>query len=309
MPTEPKKVGPKQSKDWAFTDYDVSEERKAWLLELDCQYIVFQLEICPKSQRPHLQGFVQFKKRLRRPGVNRAMESKMHVGSRWKTVDEAADYCKKEESRAPGSESGPWESGTRQCQGNRKGEGSKLDAIQKMILEGKSAEEIADVEFTCWARNHRSIDRYIKMKAPKRDEETETDVICYWGDTRTGKSRAARAETKAAGLTLYNKPGGMYWDGYKGEDVVLVDDFRGNCTIEEFLTATDRYHVQVPFKGGFHNLTAKKMIYTSNLHPKEWWPKANERSLAAIMARFSMVKHFGDHAFVPAAVAEFVSAD
>ena len=48
-----------------------------------------------------------------------------------------------------------------------------------------------------------------------------------------------------------------WWDGYKGEETVIFDDFKGSSTkLHDFQTIIDRYPVQVEVKGAEVDLHA-----------------------------------------------------
>lgn len=57
----------------------------------------------------------------------------------------------------------------------------------------------------------------------------EREAVCYWGRTGAGKSRRAWEE---ASLQAYPKdPRTKFWDGYRGQKHVVVDEFRGMIAI------------------------------------------------------------------------------
>lgn len=57
-------------------------------------------------------------------------------------------------------------------------------------------------------------------------------VEVFWGTTGTGKSRRAWDE---AGVGAYSKcPRSKFWDGYQGQENVVVDEFRGGKTFTKF---------------------------------------------------------------------------
>lgn len=95
-------------------------------------------------------------------------------------------------------------------------------------------------------------------------------TIVFSGETGSGKSRTAAA---ICGEDVYYKPHGKWWDGYDGQQSVIVDDFYGWMQYDEVLRVTDRYPHRVEVKGGFKEFTSKKIIFTSNKSPRDWWKK------------------------------------
>lgn len=66
--------------------------------------LIAQHEICPDTQREHVQGFVIFKTPQRISALQKILGDKCHVEARKGSKRQAADYCRKEESRKPGTE-------------------------------------------------------------------------------------------------------------------------------------------------------------------------------------------------------------
>jgi len=118
----------------------------------------------------------------------------------------------------------------------------------------------------------------------------EREVIVFWGRTGTGKSRRAWAE---AGLGAYPKdPRSKFWDGYRNQAHVVLDEFRGGIDISHVLRWFDRYPVIVEVKGSSVVLSAKKIWITSNISPENWYPDLDQETRSALLRRFTEIVHF-----------------
>lgn len=114
-------------------------------------------------------------------------------------------------------------------------------------------------------------------------------VQVFWGSTGTGKSKTAWDEL---GLDAYCKdPRSKFWDGYRDQRNVVIDEFRGSIDIAHILRWTDRYPVNVEIKGSALPLVAENIIFTSNLHPRDWYPDLDEETMKALLRRLE-IKHF-----------------
>lgn len=113
--------------------------------------------------------------------------------------------------------------------------------------------------------------------------------IVFWGKTGTGKSRRAWDE---AGLDAYPKdPRSKWWDGYRGEEHVVIDEFRGTIDVSHLLRWLDRYPFRMEIKCSHVVPKFKKIWITSNLDPRLWYPDLDEDTKAALMRRLE-ITHF-----------------
>ena len=61
---------------------------------------------------------------------------------------------------------------------------------------------------------------------------------------------------------------GKWFDGYNGEDRVVIDDLRRDSMPFNFLLAViDRYLARVPIKGGFTHWNPREIIITCPRRP------------------------------------------
>lgn len=107
-----------------------------------------------------------------------------------------------------------------------------------------------------------------------------------WGDAGTGKTRSAWERYPG----LYVKNRNKWWDGYNGEEVVLIDDWDPNCSqLAGYLKVwSDRYPFRAEVKGSSMMIRPKKIIITSNYSPADCF---SIQDLEAIRRRFK-VTHF-----------------
>ena len=67
------------------------------------------------------------------------------------------------------------------------------------------------------------------------------------------------------------------WDAYKGQDIVIMNDFRGHIPYDQLLQLIDKYPVKVRRSGrGPTSFLAKHIIITSSLRPENVHHNRNE---------------------------------
>lgn len=119
-----------------------------------------------------------------------------------------------------------------------------------------------------------------------RPVAVECSTKVFWGKTNTGKSHTA---WKEAGLDAFIKnPNTKWWDGYRGQRNVIIDEFRGRIDISYLLLWTDKYPRTVEVKGTTVPLLCENIWILSNLPPDKWYPDADEETLQALMRRLKV---------------------
>lgn len=269
----------KQLRSFCWTDFDVSEQRKVWWLEAEAfEYVVFQKEKCPDTEREHYQGFAKLKARTSFNKVKETVGDDVHLEPA-RSVKQAIAYCKKEDTRVDG----PWERGDPPAMGKR----SDLEVAAEMIGQKRSWREVAETLPGTFIRYHKGLKAYKRAVSDSR-RQWKTRVHVFYGDAGTGKTRKAYELSPL----LYSKPDGPWFDGYDGQDAVLFDDFTGDLPLGQLLKLLDRYPMQVPVKGDFVEWLPKDIYITSNLSPEEWYPMATEGQHRALRRRLTTVTRF-----------------
>jgi len=183
----------------------------------------------------------------------------------------ARDYVWKEETRVAGTQ---FELGTRPIQRNDR---KDWDAIWAAACKG---------DLLCIPASVR-VQSYRTLRAISADYAEPVGMVrsckVFWGDTGTGKSRRAWDE---AGMDSYPKdPNTKFWCGYRGQERVIIDEFRGSISINHLLRWLDRYPVIVEIKGSSQCLLAREFWITSNLHPRFWYPELDATTYLALERR------------------------
>lgn len=242
-------------------------------------YAVWQLE---KVTTAHYQGYVE----LSAPNSLSQMTSLLpsaHWEPRKGTQEQAITYCTKTASRVDG----PWEFGKPKSQGQR----TDLMAVKQMIEDGSSERQVLDQYYGLWMRYAKNIRHHIRMVQPQRTWKTEVFVVI--GTPGTGKSHWANEQ----GENCYFKQRSNWWDGYEGQETVIIDDFYAWLPFDLLLRICDKWPLLVETKGGQVNFTAKKIIFTSNQEPDEWY--TNIKNFAAFQRRVNhWVRFIGNREFV-----------
>ncbi len=155
------------------------------------------------------------------------------------------------------------------------------DEIKKNAQEGRLEAIPSDV----YVRYFSSLMRI--AAAHHKPVGIEKCVFVLWGHTGTGKSHRAWERFPEA----YAKdPRTKWWTGYRGQEAVIVDEFRGGIDVAHLLRWTDKYPVSVETKGSHIPLECKYVVFTSNIRPELWYPEVDPETLMALMRRLKVVE-------------------
>lgn len=239
-------------KNFVFTINNPAEDCLEELKD-KCQYLIWGEEV-GMNGTPHFQGFAQLHK-LTRFNTIKKMIPKAHIESMRGTAEQAAEYCKKEGKFHEYGEL------------RRMGERSDIARCADMVLSMKRIREVAITEPTTYIKYHKGIEKLQKILIEPRNEKPEVKV--FWGPTGVGKTKKAMDWLPDAYVWLPQN--GQWFDGYEGQEEVILDEFRGQLPFGMILSLLDRYSCKVQFKGGMCEFRGLKIAITSPKPPLKWY--------------------------------------
>ena len=155
--------------------------------------------------------------------------------------------------------------------GGNEGQGKRTDLnkLKAEIINGKSVDDICMDNPELVHQYGRTLDRIEAIALRKRYRTWFTDSYWYFGAKGTGKTHTA-FEGYHPDTHYVKNLKDEWWDGYTGQEVVIINEFRGQIPYSELLTLADKFpHTvkqrnkePVPF-------LAKKLIVTSPMRPEE----------------------------------------
>lgn len=182
--------------------------------------------------------------------------------------------------------------------------------ILDMVKEGKDLKDMIEVVPNLIYRNFGNLEKLRDLYQKHREASDPPQCILYWGDSESGKTRAAVELADSEGVDYYIKSTGKWWDGYSQQHTVIIDEMNSKffgLTQGESLAMLqkllDRYRLSVEIKGGYMKFNSPRIIVTSNSPIEEWFPELyaqNAQWLVSIKRRFHIVKHFTVSPFNPA---------
>lgn len=246
--------------------------------------VMGQLERCPSSMTLHIQGYLKLKRSQRLSWLKR-LDSSAHWEKRLGNDQQAIEYCSKEDTRVDGPVFfGDWVT--------KQGSRNDLLKVKEMIDQGRTDQEVAEECFGSFIRYHKAFNYYRLIKMPKRYWPME--VYVFWGKSGTGKTRKVY-DNEDSIYTLPCASNGIPWfDGYCGEECLLIDDFYGWIKISFLLKLMDRYPMSVQVKGSMVPFVSKKIYFTSNKDICDWynWDQIGHEVKTAFMRRITSKTHF-----------------
>ena len=229
---------------------------------LECKYIIYGKEVGEQGT-PHLQGFVSFANGRTLSAVIKALPG-CHVEVA-RNLTAAMEYCKKEGDFT--------ERGIPPKSQEEKGRNEK-DRWRRIIQAAEEGDNewLKEHEPQVYALHPNAI-KSIRKRARKDEPQTmdgDSEHQWFYGEPGTGKSKKAREDNPGAYI---KDPKTVWWDGYDGEEVVIIDDFDKYQVSQggDMKRWLDRYPFQAQYKGGSELIRPRKIVVTSNYAPGEIW--------------------------------------
>lgn len=119
--------------------------------------------------------------------------------------------------------------------------------------------------------HHIEATRQTLLEERYQNEWRDLEVTYIHGDTGTGKTRHVMEKygySNVYRITDYDHP----YDGYKGQDVILYDEFRSSRPISEMLIALDGYPYSLPCRYSNKVACYTKVYLTSNIPLEKQYP-------------------------------------
>lgn len=264
-------------RDYCWTLNNYTDEEVESIKKTECRYIIFGKEIAPSTGTPHLQGYVYFDEKKTMKAI--------HKLKGWERTALTEAKGDDKQNKAYCSKSGDvFESGNPPNQGKR----NDLQIVYDLVKAGTGVDTIVTDYPDAYLKANRVIDKLEDIALRNRVRNFMTEGEWVYGPTGVGKSDYA-----------FQVPGSRYvwtddkgwWDGYRGEDNVIIDEFRGQIPFNELLRMVDKhpnYYVRrrnrspMPF-------ISKKVIITSSMPP--WGVFKNldkDDSIKQLLRRFKV---------------------
>lgn len=276
----------------AFDDFDFTP----------FDYVVAGYEQCPTTGREHWQIFCQTHKQYTLNTGNQFFPGAHHDRAMASDYRESAGYCKKGYhsidkptdgwrvffSRTvdePGDWRYPVEYGTIKLNGKRK---DLQDACEDIKAGRTTVRQIVAKNPDLFHTYGRTLERVEDMINEDKFRTEMPEVIWYYGPPGTGKSHTVYDGFDPR--TMYNwKDDKGWWDGYRGQETVIINEFKGQISLAEMLCLCDKFPYEVRRRGRPpHPFLATKILITSSKHPVDYYQDTGE-SMMQLTRRITIV--------------------
>lgn len=270
----------KLSRGWCFTLNNYSESEYDALLGTECVYVCIGKEV-GASGTPHLQGYLYYRTEKSFTQV-RSLCSKCHWEAANGSPADNRVYCSKD---------GKFEErGKIPMSSKRKGEVGGAAEVERWESARKSARvgNLDEIPADLYLRFYRTLKEIKKDHMVAVSDAEDCTGVWLYGPSGSGKSRCARIDYPGA----YKKMPNKWWDGYQGQDSVIIDDLMPKHEKLDYHLKiwADRYAFLAETKGGACCIRPKNIVITSQYTIDQIFA-ADPETVAALKRRF-VVKQF-----------------
>lgn len=201
------------------------------------QYSIFNIERGEEEQTEHIQAFIIFKggKRFK---TLKSMLPFAHIEPARNSSVVCREYCSKSETRIEG----PFEDGDF---GNDRAKKASVEFID-LVKAGTSVLELQKLYPNLYLKHRRDLDSiYMSQFERYKYDCRDVEVTYIYGPSRSGKSRYVQhligGRENLYSVSTYENSA---FTGYRGEDNIVIDEYKGQFAIQTFNRMLDVY----PFK-------------------------------------------------------------
>lgn len=275
---------------WCFTLNNPTDADRVVWDEDNMKYLVYQLEQ-GTAETEHYQGYVYWNNMKSLRQLQRWLP-RAHFEVAKGSPEQNKHYCTKpvagctcQHCTNADSLDGPWEHGV--CP--EKGKRNDLDTVAQLVKD-EGYDAVLREHPGMIIRYHKGLavlDAEWRRVERKRAMWIKPIIRIYYGPTGTGKTRHCWQKYPDLYQVASHTGGKLWFDDYKGEKTILFDDFGGGMPYRQLLQMLNGYPLQMPVKGAHVWLFAKRFLFTTNIHPDEWYfnDKTNKQDLIAPLQR------------------------
>lgn len=272
---------------WTKNESDkIFEQLKVFNDKYGCSYMHCGLEHCPETNREHIDGYYEYSTQRKITTELKKFEKIFSKG--WGNLQvakgsagENEDYSEKEGNRFE-----KW--GVKSL-----GQGARNDllSVKEEIMNGSTTvDDIAVDRPELYHQYARTLTKIEDIALRKKFRTEMTTGIWYYGPTAVGKSHIAFEGYSPDTHYLWKDDKG-WQDGYIGQPIIIINDFRGAITYNDLLQMIDKWPYFVSRRGREPApFLATKVIITSSLAPHQVYNKRDcEDSIEQLMRRIEVI--------------------
>ena len=255
-------------------------------------------EIGAQEQTPHIHVFIYHENQIKLKTIKNLFP-KMHIDICNGTCQQNRDYVFKAgvysgtEKETTNIKESHYEHG--ECPIEEQGQRNDLTNLYDFIKQGLSDFEILEK----MPYSIRYIEKIDKVRQTIKYEEFRNKrrflrVIYQWGKSGSGKTRSIMdtyGDDKVYRVTDYQHP----FDEYRGEDVVLFEEFRSNFPISDMLNYLDIYPLHLGARYSNKCACYTKVYINSNIDLREQYQHIQleqPESWNALIRRINYVSYY-----------------
>jgi len=291
---------------WVFTWNNYTDEDEKTIKTLfekgELGYVVYGREVSPTTGTKHLQGYLQTKGRPRGGALLNKLKGVSYIHPAYGNNKNNYSYCTKGvagvEDGGPGANDLEGEAAREreetivemgEVKEMQQGKRTDLNTVRDEIMEGRTAEDILENDPEMYHKYRRTIHDLEDLYNRKRHRTWETEGLWIFGGTGVGKSHWVNEHYP----DCYKVPNDRGWyDGYRGEEVVHLEEFTGRVAYCDLKDMVDKYKYAIPRRSREPvNFLAKLVIITGPMPPWEVYKNLNHSDkLDQLYRRFKVVE-------------------
>jgi hypothetical protein len=234
-----------QKQRYAFTYNNYTPQSIIYIknyIETNCSFGCFSEEIAPSTGTPHLQGYIEYSKKKDFNVVCRSLKGchlEPHTnGSKTHNIN----YCKGfHHTKSNILNPSYWSFGDpTDNQGTR----TDLNLLTHQLYSGDlTLDHILLTNPNSYHTYGRTLEKINDLKIKKLSRSSPSIGFWFYGESDIGKSYRCSSFCKDNNLSFIELPKDYYkhgwFDNYSGQDVIIINDFRGKIPYPDLLNLVD----------------------------------------------------------------------